>query len=95
MKENLSLELKPKGKLAESLVKEALTSLKKDVINGTIDYIKEEIRAIETCDHEIERWELLRAKYVQRIEALKAGEFTVGYRGKIEFSDKSLENPSR
>jgi hypothetical protein len=94
LKENLSLELQPKGKLAESLVKTALSNLKQDVIDGTVDYIKREIMAVATCNDEIERWEKLRAKYVARIEALKNGEYTSGYRG-VEFRDKSLEDLRR
>jgi hypothetical protein len=95
LKENLSLELHPKGKLAESLVKEALSSLKQDVINGTIDYIKKEIQAIETCDHEIERWERMRGHHMLRIEALKAGEFSVGYRGELSFNQKELNGAAK
>lgn len=94
MKENLSLELTPKTKMAEGLVKEALASLKQDVVNSTVDYIKSEILAVSTCDHEIDRWEIFRQKYLKRIEALKAGEFTVGYHG-VKFNDQSLENPTR
>lgn len=94
MKENLSLELRPKQKIAEGLVKEALSSLKQDVVDSTVDYIKREILAVSTCDHEIGRWEIFRGKYLKRIEALKAGEFTVGYNG-VKFNDTELENPSR
>lgn len=95
MKNEVSLTIKPNEKLGERLFKEALAELKQDRIDGTVDNIKKEVEAVETCNHEISLWERLRGKYYARIEALKAGEFTVGYRGVIDFKDKELNNPSR